>query len=56
MKKALSVVLVLCCLIIGYGFYRMNNQDCLTGFFIAFGLTGLVFSILREKKTAGKKS
>ncbi len=49
MKKALSILLTACCGVIGYGFYKINHEDVLTGFFLAFGLTGIVLSILRQK-------
>ncbi|MBC7372104.1 MAG: hypothetical protein H7326_11090 [Bdellovibrionaceae bacterium] len=47
-RNLLSLFLTIACLIIGYGFYKMNNGDWLSGVFITIGLLGITLSVLRN--------
>ncbi|RZJ98782.1 MAG: hypothetical protein EOO46_24190, partial [Flavobacterium sp.] len=40
-RNILSLVLTIACVIIGYGFYKMNHNDWLSGVFITLGLLGI---------------
>jgi hypothetical protein len=48
MRSALSVVLTIACLLIGYGFYKMNHGDWINAIFFTLGILGITLSVLRN--------
>jgi hypothetical protein len=40
--------LTVVCLIVGYGFYRMNQRDWLNSVFFTLGILGIMMSFLRN--------
>jgi uncharacterized membrane protein YjjP (DUF1212 family) len=48
MKSFLSVLLTIACLIVGYGFYKMNHGDWINAVVFTIGILGLMMSVLRN--------
>ncbi|MFN8944489.1 MAG: hypothetical protein ACK5WZ_07695 [Pseudobdellovibrionaceae bacterium] len=49
-KKVFMVFLALCCCVVGYGFYKINQRDIVSGVFMTIGLLGIILSVMRENK------
>lgn len=49
-KRLLMVGLAVCCCVVGYGFYKINQRDVVSGIFITIGLLGILLSVMREGK------
>ena len=50
-RSLLSLGLTLTCILAGYGFYQMNHRDGLNAVFFTVGLSGIMLSVLRRRKT-----
>jgi uncharacterized membrane protein len=49
LQRLTSVGLTIACLIVGYGFYKMNNGDWFNAIFFTVGILGILMSYLRNK-------
>lgn len=48
-QKLFNIFLILICILNGYGFYKMNNNDWISGICFGLGLLGIFMSYSRNK-------
>lgn len=49
-KNQTMLLLTICCLIGGYGFYKVNNDDLISAVGFTVGILGIMLSVIRNKK------
>jgi uncharacterized membrane protein YjjP (DUF1212 family) len=50
MRSLMATTLTIACLIVGYGFYKINNGDWFNAIFFTIGILGIMMSVMRNSK------
>lgn len=49
-RGIVSLALTLCCIMAGYGYYKMNPHDGWVAVVFTIGISGIMLSVLRNAK------